>query len=75
MDFYVVIASVSRSGMTRKMRFYDEAMSGITHEIAGKTGYRMDKDGNLIVHGCGMDMPWYVLYRYTRNNRVRYHLL
>lgn len=59
----VNIASVSRSGMTRKMDFYiyDDGLKKINHIISDIADYSCDKNGRIIVGGCGMDMIFSVL--------------
>lgn len=67
---YCNITRVSRSGMTRKMRFYainkkDNKLSNITHLIAEIADYKMDKNHDLVVNGCGMDMIFSVLSNFN----------
>ena len=58
----VNIVSVSRSGMSRTMKFYTEGFQDITEEIAIITGNRYNEQSNtLSVSGCGMDMVFSVL--------------
>lgn len=62
------IVSVSRSGMTRRMRFYacvDDDMKEITYLIGAIAGYSQDKNHDLIVGGCGMDMIFSVLSNFN----------
>jgi predicted transcriptional regulator with HTH domain len=59
--FGVVIESVSRSGMQRKMKFYSGEFMPYTRYIATILDMRIDRDYNLIVKGCGMDMIFSVL--------------
>jgi len=62
------IASVSRSGMTRKMSFYvliKNELVYINHIISAVAGYNRDKNHNLIVGGCGMDMIFSVLSNFN----------
>jgi hypothetical protein len=68
--FYCNIVSVSRSGMTRKMSFYAHnpkynELSNITYLIARITNYSLDKNHNLIVSGCGMDMVFSVVSNFN----------
>lgn len=56
----VVITSVSRSGMSRRMRFYAPDFQEITGEIATVEGLPCNENG-LKVEGCGMDMIFHVL--------------
>lgn len=62
------IESVSRSGMTRKMAFYaviNNELVHITHIISGVAGYKLDKNHNIVVGGCGMDMVFSVLSNFN----------
>jgi len=63
-EIYCNIVKVSASGMTRKMKFYsikENRLINITDEFAAICDYTMDKDYNLIVPGCGMDMVFSVI--------------
>jgi len=63
--FYCNIVKVSASGMTRKMRFYiikQNKLVDITDFIAETSNLKLDKDYNLIIRGCGMDMVFNTLY-------------
>ncbi len=59
------IESVSASGMTRKISFYvvckGQRLECLNDEIGLVAGYKLDKNGYLIVRGCGMDMVFSVL--------------
>lgn len=62
------IVSVSKSGMSRKMRFYiieNDDLRNITHLISEIAGYKMDNDYNLKVSGCGMNMIFSVLSNFN----------
>jgi hypothetical protein len=62
------IDSVSKSGMTRKMNFYFVSSGKLlicSSLIAKIAGYGQDKNGCLIVKGCGMDMVFSVLYNFN----------
>jgi len=67
-ELYVIIDSVSSSGMSRVMRFYtirDGALVEVTRRIEEVTGYNMNRRGNargLRVNGAGMDMTFAVSY-------------
>lgn len=56
----VVITSVSRSGMSRRMRFYAPDFQEITSEIATVEGLPCNENG-MRVDGGGMDMIFHVL--------------
>jgi hypothetical protein len=62
---YTVLRSVSKSGMSRVIDFYTiendrpQYLSGL---IKMALGYRMAKNGGLVVGGCGMDMGFHVVY-------------
>lgn len=62
------IVSVSRSGMSRRMRFMamvpDRRGSYLRNfnRLFAALDYRENKRGELIVHGCGMDMVFATHY-------------
>lgn len=63
-----VIKSVSRSGMCRKMQFYvlyDNQLIWLNPTIRDIANYKLDKDRNVIVNGCGMDMIFNTLYNFN----------
>ena len=58
----VIITNVSKSGMSRQMKFYADGFQNVTRAIATITENRYnDKNGTLSVSGCGMDMVFAVL--------------
>lgn len=60
--FEVIIHSVSRSGMTRKMSFFHErTRRNCTREIGQILDWGLDKEDHLIVGGYGMDMIFHTL--------------
>lgn len=64
---YVKIDRVSASGMTRYMRVYlhnKNGMQNITRDIEEVLWRGMDKQGNIKVWWCGMDMCFHMLYSY-----------
>ncbi len=68
--FYCVIKSVSKSGMTRRMVFYFQFQNELYYLndiIAKLTNYKKDKNGYLVVQGCGMDMVLHVLYLFNED--------
>lgn len=63
---YFVIASVSRSGMSRTVRVYVDGEQGlryITAYCAKVLGWRIKRDykDGVVVDGCGMDMCFHLL--------------
>lgn len=70
---YSVLNGVSSSGMTRHISFYMTMRAMTTkrnapHEIvclnyyiAKACEYKLDKDGALVIGGCGMDMGYHVV--------------
>lgn len=65
---YCNIKSVSKSGMTRRMVFYVQFQNELYYLndiIAKLTSFKKDKNGYLIVKGCGMDMVFHVLYSFN----------
>ena len=66
---YCIIKSVSKSGMTRRMVFYFQFQNELYYLndiIAKLTNFKNDKNGYLIVKGCGMDMVFYVLNEFNK---------
>jgi hypothetical protein len=59
------ISRVSRSGMSRTMKFFFIGKNGnlynVTNIIASITDQNINKNGELRVSGCGMDMVFHVL--------------
>jgi len=63
-----VVVSVSRSGMSRRIRFYAGSAGDthdLTYEFAKLTGWSLD-DRGLLVQGCGMDMVFHTVYTVSR---------
>lgn len=63
-NFHVVIRSVSKSGMSRKMDFYvidGDRLLCLTSAVAHLLGDNTDSKGYYNVSGCGMDMVFSVL--------------
>ena len=56
----VVINSVSRSGMSRRMEFYADGFNRIGYSIAKFLDYPYNDKG-IRVDGCGMDMVFHIL--------------
>jgi hypothetical protein len=61
------IISVSRSGMTRRFKYlelkkYDKRYLQQNFVTFLRAMFRTDKDYNIVVNGCGMDMNFYVNY-------------
>lgn len=55
----------SKSGMSRRIRFYwaDAGdICGCTYVIATVLGLKVARDGSVRVHGCGMDMGFATYY-------------
>ena len=62
---YVVLRSVSKSGMSRTMTLFvmrNGEPHYITYDVARAVGWNRDREGNLKVSGCGMDMGFHVVY-------------
>lgn len=62
---YTSCDHVSQSGMTRHIAIfcvYKREIIRLTWYVSKLCGYTMAKDGCLIVHGCGMDMGYDVVY-------------
>jgi hypothetical protein len=64
-NIYVVQASVSQSGMDRRLRLYhigeDNIMHDITYSVSRLINWTMNDKG-LLVKGCGMDMHFHTVY-------------
>lgn len=66
---YAVVSKISRSGMSRRIRFYklDEDhpygpyMASLTYTMSVYLGVPCNDDG-LLVRGAGMDMVFYTSY-------------
>lgn len=62
---YTVLSSVSRSGMTRTIKFlmtHNNNVHDISHATADALDYRMSKSREgVTVSGCGMDMGYHVV--------------
>lgn len=86
---YTSLESVSRSGLTRSLRCYQarrDRIVDVTYVVAKLTGRSTDKNGNILMQGCGMDMGFslvydlsYTLYKGTcfkcaKNGRAGYAL-
>ena len=72
---YFVVTHVARSGMQRSIEFYiptrdhdrKPTITRITWEMSRVLGYRVDqKNGGLVVGGCGMDMGFHCVYNVGR---------
>jgi len=66
---FSVLRHVSSSGMSRRMDFYiveDKKLRYLTGWIAHAMGYRLHKDGGVVIKGCGMDMGFHVVYCLSR---------
>lgn len=63
-----VVVSVSRSGMSRRIRFFAGSAGDthdLTYEFAQLTGWALN-DRGLLVNGCGMDMVFHTVYTVSR---------
>ncbi len=61
----IVIKSVSRSGMARKMKVFtvDKKTGRLLHHtyyIADLLGYTYNQDDTITISGCGMDMAFWL---------------
>jgi len=66
---YTCLNKVSRSGMTRHISVHiikKSQIIDITWLVAGVTGWKLTDDMSLIIHGCGMDMGFHVVYTLNR---------
>ena len=64
---YTICTHVSSSGMTRRIRTLILEKDGpreISHYVARILGHRRnDRDGGIVVGGCGMDMGFHLVNR------------
>lgn len=62
---YTIVTHVSKSGMSRRIRCFridDGEPYDISGHVALILGYRRnDRDGGVIVGGCGMDMGFHLV--------------
>lgn len=72
MTIYTNCNSVSKSGMSRRIRCYiaivDDGkpeIMDITFHVSQVCGYSMN-DAGLLVRGCGMDMGFFLAYELSR---------
>ena len=63
----IVIRAVSQSGMTRKMSVFNDKMEEITFYVSSLCDLGLDKKGQLIIGGCGMDMTFWLANSITFN--------
>lgn len=55
----IFITSVSRSGMTRRMKVYTKDLSNITYLVGKLIDWSVNDEG-IKVGGCGMDMAFHL---------------
>lgn len=75
-DVYADVVSVSRSGMSMRIKFYrinDRRIERITHIIHGgyNQGGKNVCEAGMSVSGCGMDMILHTLYTFLGYERAR----
>lgn len=61
----IVVMKVSNSGMSRQMRILCDDRD-ITGWISDLIDYKRNKDWNIVVGGCGMDMTFWLADRITK---------
>lgn len=69
-EILTVMWSVSRSGMVRRVSAYvikDNDIVNIEFLLEKMTHHKRDKDGNIVLHGCGMDMGFELVYNFSSN--------
>ena len=67
---YGVVHKVSGSGMSRTASFYiviGNEIVNISHLISRINNIRTNKDGDLVLSGCGMDMLFNTIYNFSAN--------
>lgn len=70
---YVKTETVAKSGMSRTVSVYVPVTSkgelfikDISYFVAPITGQKIDKNGNIKLHGCGMDMHYWLVSELSR---------
>jgi len=70
---YVKTDSVSKSGMSRAVSVFvpvidkgELFIKSISWFVAPITGQKLDKNGNIKLHGCGMDMHYWLVSELAR---------
>jgi hypothetical protein len=69
-EIIIIIHSVSRSGMQRKMSayaIYKKRLVNLNWHVEKLGIARRDKNCKLIINGCGMDMAFNLSYRIKCN--------
>ena len=59
LELYIMLTKKAPSGMSRKVRLfsvYNHTIVGITYLVAAVTGKSLTNDGEIVLHGCGMDV-------------------
>lgn len=68
---FTILRHVSGSGMTRRISVLvplDGGILDVSGHVATALDYRRhDRDGGVIVGGCGMDMGWHLIYCLSRS--------
>lgn len=64
----IFITSVSRSGMSRRMKVYNKDMTAHLTYLVAKACNMSENDNGLQVGGCGMDMAFWLA------DHITYHL-
>lgn len=83
-ELHMIVTSVSRSGMSRKIMVLAATAEGeivnISYRVARALGWRCDRDTSaVIVEGCGMDMGFHLVYSlssvlYAGQHRAGYRI-
>lgn len=66
---YTMVRSVAASGMSRRISCYvvqKGRIRDISSMVATVTGSTESRNGGVQVSGCGMDMPWHLVYSLGR---------
>lgn len=61
---YTVVCTVARSGMSRTIKVYSHApkcIHNITWHVSNVLGYTLNKDNEMRVAGCGLDIGYHVM--------------
>ena len=68
-ELYIQVTSVSKSGMSRKMKVrlvLDNRILNVTFHVAMLLEKKMNDDGSITVRGCGMDMCEHLVMTISR---------
>ena len=82
-EIYVQVMSVSRSGMSRKVKAYlvlNNRIMQVTHHVAKSIGYNLQSDDTIRIGGSGFNVKDWLVKRvshelYGNENEIDYNSL